>query len=113
MSKNKLYNQSYFVKRILDAGYFVTRLNIKFEPDDNRRWMILVNSKNIPYKSNICITCFKENPSNEFTFKFQGPAVRDLTLKTKSMNIIIEILNEVIGEKETDYFMKEAEAKNE
>ena len=36
MPKNKLYNQSYFVKRILDAGFFVTRLNVRFESDDSR-----------------------------------------------------------------------------
>ena len=102
MSKNKLYNQSYFIKRILDAGFYVTRLNVKFEDDDTRKWMILVNSKKIPYRFNICITCFKESTS-DFSFKFQGPN-RDFILNTLSMNTIIEILNNVIGEKESDYF---------
>lgn len=104
MSRNKLYNQSYFVKRILDAGFFVTRMNIKFEKDDHRRWMILVNSKNIPYKFNICITCFKQSDSNEFEFKFQGQNNRDFSLSTKSMSTIISILNKVIKEKESIYF---------
>jgi hypothetical protein len=100
MSKNKLYNQSYFVKRILDAGYSVTRLNIKFETDDNRRWMILINSKRIKYQHNICVTCFKTK--EEFSFKFQGQAIRDFILNTKSMNTIIEILNDVIGTREKE-----------
>jgi hypothetical protein len=104
MSKNKLYNQSYFVKRILDAGFFVTRLNIKFEKDDYRRWMILVNSKNVSYKFNICITCFKKINSSNFEFKFQGQNNRDFYLSTKSMSTIINILNQVIKEKEKNYF---------
>lgn len=107
MSKNKLYNQSYFVKRILDAGYAVNRLNVKFEADDSRRWMILINSKRINYKHNICITCFKNK--EEFCFKFQGQAQRDFILNTKSMNTIIEILNDVIGMKEHE----ESEEKHE
>ncbi len=114
MSKNKLYNQSYFVKRLLDAGFFVTRLNIKFENDDNRRWMILVNSKKIAYRSNICITCFKYKNSDRFSFKFQGAKDRDFILNTFSMKVIIEILNEVIGEKEIQYLVNEmGEAKND
>ncbi len=101
MSKNKLYNQSYFVKRILDAGFDVTRSDVKFEQDDPRKWMIFVNSKIIPYKSNICITCFKT--ADEFSFKLQGQSDRDFLLKTLSMVTIIKILKDVIGEKEKDY----------
>lgn len=100
MSKNKLYNQSYFVKRILDSNYDVTRLNIKFEQDDIRKWMILVNSKKIKYKHNICITCFKN--SNNFLFSFQGQNMRNFKLETKSMSTIIKILDNVIGLKERE-----------
>jgi len=111
MSKNKLYNQSYFVKRILDAGFFVTRLNVKFEEDDDRKWMVLVNSKKIQYRPNICITCFKNDETKEYVFKFQGQTTRDFTLKTLSMNTIIDILNNVIGEKEA-FFSAAQEADN-
>ena len=95
MSKNKLYNQSYFVKRLLDAGFDVKRLNIHFENDDSRKWMILVNDRNNSYKFNICITCFKYYENNElkFTFKFQGQKETDFIFKTMSMNTIISILN--------------------
>ena len=95
MSKNKLYNQSYFVKRLLDAGFTVKRLNIKFEDDDSRKWMILVNDRGNPYQFNICITCFKyyENDELKFTFKFQGQKEADFIFKTMSMNTIISILN--------------------
>jgi len=111
--KNKLYNQSYFIKRILDAGFFVTRLNVKFENDDNRRWMILVNSKKIPYRSNICITCFKNMNDGQFSFKFQGAKDRDFILNTMSMNTIIEILNSVIGEKEVQYLIEKTKMEEE
>jgi hypothetical protein len=105
MSKNKLYNQSYFIKRILEGGYSVTRLNIKFESDDCRRWMILVNSKILDYKFNICITCFKS--ADEFNFKFQGQTMRDFTLTTKSMKTILQILDDVIGNAERKEFLKD------
>jgi hypothetical protein len=98
MPRNKLYNQSYFIKRIVECGYDVTRLNVKFETDDSRRWMILVNSKILKYKFNICITCFKVN--DEFMFKFQGQSTRDFTLNTKSMTTILNILDDVIGKAE-------------
>lgn len=95
MSKNKLYNQSYFVKRLLDAGFTVKRLNIHFEDNDSRKWMILVNDRNNPYQFNICITCFKyyENGELKFTFKFQGQKEADFIFKTMTMNTIISILN--------------------
>ena len=95
MAKNKLYNQSYFVKRLIESGFDVKRLNIKFEDDDYRRWIILVNSRDTSYKYNICITCFKyiENDEKKFSFKFQGQKETDFIFKTMSMNTIISILN--------------------
>ena len=113
MPKNKLYNQSYFVKRILDAGFFVTRLNVRFESDDSRKWMILVNSKKIPYRSNICITCFRDANDGTFSFKFQGARDRDFMLNTMSMGTIIEILNGVIGEKEVQYLIEKTKEEAE
>lgn len=107
MSKNKLYNQSYFVKRMLDAGFYVTRLNIKFEKDDCRRWMILINSKNISYKHNICITCFKKYKNDEFMFKIQGQGNRDIEIHTFSMKTIINILNITIKSTEKNYIKLE------
>jgi len=102
MPKNKLYNQSYFVKRLVESGFDVKRLNIKFEPDDYRRWMIIVNSRNDSYKYNICITCFKyvEDGESKFSFKFQGQKLRDFILKTLSMATIIKILSNTFKELE-------------
>ena len=70
MSKNKLYNQSYFCKRIVEEGFDVTRLNIKYEFDDLRKWSIIVNKQQSEYKHNILITCFKNEETKEFSLKF-------------------------------------------
>ena len=104
MAKNKLYNQSYFVKRLVESGFDVKRLNIKFEDDDYRRWIILVNSRDTSYKYNICITCFKyiENDEKKFSFKFQGQKNRDFILDTLSMSTIIKILRSTFKEEETE-----------
>ena len=95
MSKNKLYNQSYFVKRLLEAGFDVKRLNVSFEDNDLRRWMIIINLRSEEYRPNICVTCFKKKTSKEFSFKFQGQGEKDFILKTLSMTTVIRILNSV------------------
>ena len=104
MAKNKLYNQSYFVKRLVESGFDVKRLNIKFEDDDYRRWIILVNSRDTSYRYNICITCFKyiENDEKKFSFKFQGQKNRDFILNTLSMSTIIKILRSTFKEEEIE-----------
>lgn len=98
MSKNKLYNQSYFCKRIKDAGFAVMRLNIPYQIDDNRKWTVVVNSKTNNYKYNILITCFKDNVTKQFTFKFQGQKFEDFLLPTAGMGIIINILKRVFSD---------------
>lgn len=104
MSKNKLYNQSYFVKRLLDAGFFVKRIPIHFEEEDFRRWIIIVNDKAIKYNFNIFITCFKYYENNElkYTFKFQGQKEQEFILSTKSMNTVISILRDTFNQKRGD-----------
>lgn len=99
MPKNKLYNQSYFTKRLLDAGFDVKRLHIAFEYDDLRKWMIIVNCRDFAYHHNICITCFKKS-TDDFSFKMQGQGEGDFTLKTKSMTAIIGILRSVFNDKD-------------
>jgi hypothetical protein len=96
MSKNKLYNQSYFCKRIVEEGFDVTRLNIKYEFDDLRKWSIIVNKQQSEYKHNILITCFKNEETKEFSFKFQGKTFDDFMLPTLTMKIIIEILKKAM-----------------
>jgi hypothetical protein len=95
MSKNKLYNRSYFCKRLIESGFNILKLNIPYESEDARKWsIVVVNSKTCEYKHNILITCFKNEKTKEFSFKFQGKDLnaKGFTLNTLSMNIIIEIL---------------------
>jgi hypothetical protein len=95
MSKNKLYNRSYFCKRLIENGFNILKLNVPYESEDSRKWTIVViNSKTCEYKHNIFITCFKDEQSKNFSFRFQGKELnaKGFTLNTLSMKIIIEIL---------------------
>ena len=97
MSKNKLYNKSYFCKRLVDEGFNVLRLKIPYEADDMRKWtIVVVNKQNCEYKRNVFITCFKNEETKEFTFKFQGQTFDDFILPTLTMKLIIDILNKAM-----------------
>ena len=98
MSKNKLYNQSYFCKRLVEQGFDIIRLNIPYAQDDLRKWTIVVNKQQSEYKHNILITCFKNEENKEFSFKFQGQKFDDFILPTLTMNLIIGILKKVMYE---------------
>lgn len=95
--KNKLYCRGYFCSRLSDSGFLVTKLDIPYEKDDLRKWSIIVNSRNSNYKFNILITCFKDEFTKEFCFKFQGQRKKEFILKTMSMEIIIKILKRTMS----------------
>ena len=99
MAKNKLYTLSYFCKRIIEQGFDVIKLNIPYEKNDLRKWTIVVNKSKSDYKMNILITCFKNEETKEFCFKFQGQRKKEFILETLTMNLIIEILKKAM---ETD-----------
>ena len=96
MAKNKLYTLSYFKKRIIEHGFDVTKLNIQYESNDLRKWTIVVNKHKSNYKMNILITCFKNEKTKEFSFKFQGQRQKEFILETLTMNLIIEILKKAM-----------------
>lgn len=103
MSKNKLYNKSYFCKRLVEEGFDCNRLNINYADNDLRKWSIIVNKQHSEYKHNILITCFKNEQTKEFSFKFQGQKFDDFILPTQSMKIIIDILKKATdGEVKTN-----------
>ena len=60
---NQLYTKSYFIKRLIESGFFVNTLIAKYSPKDSRYWTILIN----PYSSAIVITCIREK--DKFYFK--------------------------------------------
>lgn len=98
MSKNKLYNRSYFTKRLVESGFSVQKLNIIYQLDDIRKWSVIVNpSKQLKcYNFNVLVTCYKDDKTKEFYFKFQGQNKEDFCLKTKSMKLIIRIFQKTV-----------------
>lgn len=98
MSKNKLYNRSYFSKRLIQSGFEVTKLDIHYQKDDFRKWTIVVNpsSKINCYRFNTLVTCYKDDETKDYQFKFQGQNIEDFTLKTKSMKLIIKIFQKTV-----------------
>jgi hypothetical protein len=89
MSTNKLYTLSYFRKRLLDSKIKSRIIIDKFSDNDSRYWSIIID----PNKSNIACTCYKKS-SDEFKFMFQIPNGNTVSLKTLSMDVIINTINE-------------------
>jgi hypothetical protein len=98
MSKNKLYTKSYFKKRIVEQGFDVIDLKIPYENNDLRKWSLVINKTKCNYKMNIIITCFKDENTKEFCFKFQGQRKKEFLLETLSMKLIIDILKKTTEE---------------
>jgi hypothetical protein len=96
MAKNKLYTLSYFCKRIIEQGFDVIKLNIPYAENDLRKWTIVVNKNKSDYKMNVLITCFKNEETKEFCFKFQGQRKKEFILETLTMNLIIDILKKAM-----------------
>ena len=98
MSRNKLYNRSYFSKRLIQSGFEVTKLNIQYQKDDYRKWTIVVNPSNKMecYKFNVFVTCYKDDETKDYQFKIQGQNIEDFCLKTKSMKLIIRIFQKTV-----------------
>lgn len=100
MSRNKLYTKSYFKKRIVEQGFDVLDLKIPYEKNDLRKWTLVINKTKSVYKMNIVITCFKDENTKEFCFKFQGQKRKEFILNTLSMKLIINILQRAMAELE-------------
>jgi hypothetical protein len=100
MAKNKLYTKSYFKKRIVEQGFDVLDLKIPYEKNDLRKWSFVINKTKSSYKMNIVITCFKDETTKEFCFKFQGQRKKEFILNTLTMNLIINILKKATEESE-------------
>lgn len=87
MRKNNLYTKSYFIKRLTEARYFVTRLVDTYHQDDDRYWTINIRNTD----GNIAIlTCVKN--ANSFYFRVNGPNDSNTKIETLSMNVIFDTL---------------------
>ena len=87
MTKNNLYTKSYFIKRLIETGYFVYRVVDRFDDSDIRYWMVYVRDRS---NRIVVITCVK--PDNDFYFRINGPNDSNIKLETLSMNVVIETI---------------------
>lgn len=96
MRKNNLYTKSYFIKRLIELHYFVTRV-VEFYPDnDNRYWTLKVNDA---ANNAALITCVKSKNSSpeDFYFRISGPNDSNIKLETLSMNIVAETIENLFN----------------
>ena len=91
--KNNLYTKSYAVKRLRESGFDIQLLDIVYKKEA-RYWTCIIN----PNTHNIFITCYlnKLNKS-DFFFKFYS-SLNTINIKTKSMLVLIEGINNLITE---------------
>ena len=90
--KNKLYTKSYTVKRLIEEGFVIEKLNIKYPKEDIRYWTILID----PGVHNIFLTCYLPTNKDEFYFKLTYK--NTLTIKTKSLNVLSDAIRNLIHE---------------
>lgn len=92
MSKNKIRTPGYFIKRLKDNGFIVLKVFSIYNKADPRRWTVLVN----PSEVSVYITCFNDGSDNNATcFEFNDGGnrfPRNLTLKTESIETVIDYL---------------------
>lgn len=93
---NKLYTKSYFIKRLIEKHFFVTKIVEQYTKNDTRYWTILVN----PDRAAIFITCFKER--GKVFFRLFGPNDVNMIIETESMDVIISTLYNIISKREQD-----------
>lgn len=53
MPKNKITTQGYFIRRLRNSGYIVSRVYDRYSEEDKRKWTIAIN----PEVDSIFITC--------------------------------------------------------
>ena len=107
-------NQSYFVKRMIDNGYNIEKLNIRYAFADPRDWTVVID----PGCASVFCTLYRNaNPDNikesqlgEFYFElYDGGQFlpSNLKYKTNSMDVIIEyLIKHGINNKSVKYLEK-------
>ena len=53
MPKNKITTQGYFVRRLRQSGFFVSRVYDRYSESDNRKWTVVIN----PTEDSLMVTC--------------------------------------------------------
>ena len=89
--KNKLYTKSYIVKRLVEEGFNVQKIDITFSVSDMRYWMININ----PKAHNILLTCFYNKNTKDFYFRIYTGEV-NIKLYTMSAKVLIDTVRNLI-----------------
>lgn len=92
MRKNNLYTKSYFIKRLIEFGYFVQRIVERYPDKDCRYWSVYVRDIE---NNTVLITCVK--PDENFYFRINGPNDSNIHLETLSMNIVAETIENLFN----------------
>ena len=88
--KNNIFTQSYFIHRLIDNKISVEKL-FTYPDDDIRKWIVNIMS----VKYDILCTCYKIS-SKDFWFKFDCQQKSNFIVKTKSMEVIIETVKDLM-----------------
>jgi hypothetical protein len=96
MRKNNLYTKSYFIKRLIGFGYFVSRIVENYPDNDIRYWSVYVRDIE---NNTVLITCVKKKDSapDDFYFRINGPNDSNIKLETLSMNIVAETIENLFN----------------
>jgi hypothetical protein len=93
--KNKLYTKSYIIKRLIEEGFNVQKLDITFSPEDSRYWILNIN----PKYQNILLTCFLDKINKDFYFRlYAGDA--NIKVRTLSAKVLIDSIRNIIKDNE-------------
>ncbi len=94
--KNNLYTLSYFSKRLRENGFIVKTL-VNYSENDIRKWTIIIE----PNVLNILCTCIKISSTN-FYFSLLINSENLLRIRTESMEVIFNIINELKKNEKTE-----------
>lgn len=98
--KNFLYTRSYVRKRLSEGGFTVRRLPMRYSREDDRYWSFLVDVKG--GGANVVLTCLKDGIAEKAgSFSIMGPRCLNFKVITKSMDVLMESLRNVMEEKGT------------
>lgn len=95
MPKNNITTQGYFVRRLRESGYYVSRVYDRYREEDSRRWTVVIS----PSNASVFVTC--HNNITEWPYKGlyelddSGHKVpRGYHVNTDSIDVIIKHLRE-------------------
>ena len=90
-TKNFLYTKGYVKKRLIEAGFVVKSLPMRYAQNDQRYWSLLVDLKDAG--KNLVLTCLKSGLADRIgDFSVAGPKSFNFKIQTKSADVLVEQL---------------------